>query len=79
MSEENEKTLEQNGKRKRKWWESSWWAVIWLVIFPVVGILLMQMHDNFTPKTRIILSVISVVWLFAISGTIMVAFPGIWA
>ena len=50
-------------KDKKKFYQAKWFLWLWLIIFPPVGlILLWTCHKEMKNKTRIILSVVFVLW-----------------
>lgn len=49
---------------KRKFYQKKWFLWLWLIVFPPVGIILLwTVHKTMKGKTKIILSVVSVLWL----------------
>lgn len=53
-------------QEKKKFYQAKWFLWLWLIVFPPVGIILLwAVHKGMSKKTKIILSVVFVIW-FAI-------------
>ena len=53
-------------QEKKKFYQAKWFLWLWLIVFPPVGIILLwAVHKGMKKRTKIILSVVFVIW-FAI-------------